>query len=236
MVIRMLVILTALAAWAGADQNAARSGQPMTTLRTIIHVEPSTDSPLRDVVKIGFSNHLPLGLALGTGIDANICRGNLELVAGDITVAELIDHLNRQLPGYHSSLEDGIIDVTAKKLSQGGAHLLNLILPEFRANRATAELMAFTLWTFVRASIAPQAATGFVGAESSGAEPLEPMELRNATARQILNRIVGQGKGAVWVFRDPNVDKVDESTHMPFKVYGYVGDQGFLSSTIACSR
>jgi hypothetical protein len=223
-----------LAVWYCVGQEPTSVHRPQVTLQTVIHVQnASSDSPVRDLLRIGALNDLPLGIVIGS--DGTICRGDLRLSTGDMTVAALLDKVNDRIPGYHGELSDGVIDVTATKLSPGGAELLRMVLPDFKSGRrGTYKLVAFWLWTYVRAVIAPQDGTAYVGADSTQAEMLEPFELKQTSVKHALNRITSQGTGAAWVFHDPNVSNLTRDTQMPFRIYGYTGDPEALYASGGC--
>jgi hypothetical protein len=187
---------------------------------------------MRDLLRIGALNHVPLGIVIG--MDGEICRGNLRLAKGDMTIAALLDKVNNKITGYHGELIDGVIDITATRLSPGGAEVLGTVLSDYRSGRGTYKVVAFWLWTYVRATVAPEDAIGFVSADSTQAETLAPFDLKQTSVKHALNRIASQGTGAAWVFHDPETKKFTRETQMPFRIYGYTGDPEALYASGGC--
>lgn len=234
----MLLFMLLSIQQAYAAQRSRKSARPEATLDSTVSVgkRPGSDSVLQQLVQIGDRNHLPLGIGIGFDKNSSICRNDWGIPEGAITLGQLTSVLNRELPGFHVELQNGVLNVIPLSVSPGMTEMLDLKLPEFRSNPETQSMLAISLWLFVRAVIAPQEGTGYVGASSTSEQLVGGMSLKDTTVRQVLNQIVAQADGALWIFRDPNVGRVSPDLQRPYDIYVYTETVFSFNSQKYCSR
>jgi len=236
----MKILVAVLTAGFLAQQPVRRAFQvtydkhPPIALNTALQLEgASTEPAFRELLTIGVDNHMPIGIVLGA--EPSLCYVPLEDSPGKITVAELIATINAKVPGYRAELQDGVLDIAPVDLPSEVARLLDMRLAEFHSGDDLHTLMGSTLWTFIRAAIAPDEGTAGGGQSSTMVEKVPGMSVTDQTVRSILNSIVDKGSGGAWILHTSKVTDLDSTRQRPYEIYGYVGEEQHVKSELKCS-
>jgi hypothetical protein len=145
------------------------------TLETKVQIHGGHGNAFRSLMETGLSNHIPMGVVIGK--DQSICKDVLgtELKTG--TVAELIDEIEHDIPGYRAELRQGVLNVEPYTLTASGQRFLTYRLRKFHSGPESMVMMSFNLWMWYRAEIVPEEGQAFAGAISSTADT--DLEMRN---------------------------------------------------------
>jgi hypothetical protein len=176
------------------------------------------------LLQLGQEQGIPIGVEY---IDAAAFRSRISLHEQDTTVGRLLDTITHG-QGYSWFANGGVIIVTHKGALQGRKNLLNLRISEFKiAREVTLQAASLRLLGKLYFVQHPHA-TGIVGDYPSGNPQFRvgPWTMRNATVRQILNRIVSQHNNGAWVVQQApwNMDK--EPSYGLWRVIEYDGNNG----------
>ncbi|HVC47521.1 MAG TPA: hypothetical protein VND90_09775 [Terracidiphilus sp.] len=204
---------------------AAQGVHRAVRLNTTVHVlETSAGSAFSDLVAVGLQNHLPIGIVVGEGPDSDICRVPLNFTQETMTVADLIAVIEAGMPGYRAEIQNGVLDIAPKQLPDNTARFLEMRLARFQAAPQTQTVMGFTLWGSIDGILAPRAGRDLNILLSMSAETVPGMDVSNASVKSILNKIVDEGNGGVWVLRTSQLKTLSAETRMPYDIDGYVGE------------
>jgi hypothetical protein len=159
------------------------------------------------LLQLGQEQRIPIGIEY---VDAAAFRSRITLHEQDMTVGRLLDTITHPL-GYSWFVDGDVVIVTHSGAPQGSKNLLDSRIPEFPiAREVTLQAASFQLLGKLYFALHPHA-TGIVGDYPSGNPQFRvgPWTMRNATVRQILNRIVSQHKNGAWVVQQPawNMDR-----------------------------
>jgi len=176
------------------------------------------------LLQLGQEQWIPIGIEY---IDAAAFRGRITLHEQDTTVARLLDTITHGR-GYSWFIQGEVVMVTHNGAPQGRKNLLNTRIPEFAIPReVTMQAASLRLLGTLYLVLHPHA-TGIVGDYPSGNPQFRvgPWTMRNATVRQILNRIVSQHNNGAWVVQQApwNMDK--EPAYGLWRVFEYDGNNG----------
>jgi hypothetical protein len=176
------------------------------------------------LLQLGQEQQVPIGIEY---IDAAAFRNRITLHVRNSTMGELLDAITHG-QSYRWFIQDGVVMVTHEGAPQGRKNLLNTRIPEFTIKRemtlqaASLKLLGALYW-----ALNPHS-TGIMG-DYPGGNPkflVEPLRMKNATIRQILNRIVSQRGNGAWVVQQPpwNMDK--DPSYGLWRVFEYDGNHG----------
>jgi hypothetical protein len=159
------------------------------------------------LLQLGQEQRIPIGIEY---VDAAAFRGRITLHEQDMTVGRLLDTITHG-QGYSWFADGGVIIVSHNGAQLGRKNLLNLRISEFTiAQEVTLQAASLQLLGNLYFALHPHA-TGIAGDYPSGNPQFRvgAWTMRNATVRQILNRIVSQHKNGAWVVQQPawNMDK-----------------------------
>src|SRR4029077_7267005 len=88
--------------------------------------------------------------------------------------------------------------IEPRMIPPNSGQILNLVIERYVAPPSSMQALGLYLWRYVYAVFHPTEGTAIE--ILSGAETqIAPFEMRNATVEQILNRIIKEGGGGVWV-------------------------------------
>jgi hypothetical protein len=205
---------------------AARGVHPAVRPGATIHLpDTSTGSAFSDLLALGLHNHLPIGIVVGDGPDLNICRTPLRFTQGTMTVAELIGAIEVAVPGYQAEIQNGVLDLTPNEPSDNTARFLAMRLTHFEIAPQAHQEMGYMLWGAVYGLLAPSAGRNLSHLRSMSAETVPGIDVSNASVKSILNKIVDEGNGGVWVLRTSPLKTLSADTGNPIEVHGYVGEE-----------
>lgn len=176
------------------------------------------------LLQLGQEQRIPIGIEY---IDAAAFRSRISLHEQDTTVGRLLDTITHG-QGYSWFANGGVIIVTHNGVPQGRKNLLNLCISEFTiAREVTLQAASLQLLGKLYFVLHPHA-TGIAGDYPSGNPQFRvgPWTMRNATVRQILNRIVSQHNNGAWVVQQApwNMDK--QPSYGLCRVFEYDGNNG----------
>jgi hypothetical protein len=159
------------------------------------------------LLQLGQAEQVPIGIEY---IDAAAFRSRITLHARNSTVGSLLDPITHG-QGYRWFIQDGVLMVTHHGEPEGSKNLLNTRIPEFAIDKeitlqaASLKLLGALYW------ILNPHSTGIIGDYPSGNPKFRagPLRMKNATIREILNRIVSQHRNGAWVVQQGswNMDK-----------------------------
>lgn len=151
------------------------------------------------LLRISTEYHVPMGIERVTAEALNRPT-TVKFQKG--TLAGLLDVCARQLPGYAWIVREGAIDFFGKKEWVQTSNLFNLVIPSFSVSNQTVDATSDKLRTTVM--MQTEKPTGIIGSYLGSFEledkPIS-FESRNATVRDILNRMVALHGEAVWIAR-----------------------------------
>jgi hypothetical protein len=218
--------------WTG---GSAAQGKPSNTIATDtklaatgVMVKPA----LSQLLEIGRQNHIPMGIVLA---DDGLCRASLSKLEPQASVGQLMAKIEVELNGYTSELKDGVLHIGPTPTFSITAGFLNTSIPHFVTGPDTHQMMGVHLWMFIRAVLAPNEGSGFVGGESTNAEIVEGFETTDSTISQILDRIVATGGAAAWVLDARRSDLTSLSSVPPYQIRSYA-DLGVGWGTSVCHK
>ena len=176
------------------------------------------------LLQLGQEQQVPIGIEY---IDAAAFRSRITLHARNSTVGSLLDTITHG-QGYRWFIQDGVVMVTHHGELEGRKNLLNTRILEFAIDKeitlqaASLKLLGALYW-----ALNPHS-TGIMG-DYPGGNPkflVGPLRMKNATIRQILNRIVSQHRNGAWVVQQApwNMDK--DPSYGLWRVFEYDGNHG----------
>jgi hypothetical protein len=123
------------------------------------------------------------------------------------TIAELLLSIVRRASGYRMTINNGIVNVRAGRLSQSRLNVLNLKIERFRVSRETLFDAENELWFAIESTLHPQRfANGTEG--GWGFDPTHVFARReislvciDLSVREILNRVIKAYGQVMWVAR-----------------------------------
>ena len=210
--------------------SVVSANHPQFTMDSTLEAGPSHNEVMLDaLVKIGSTNRLPIGFV--TTKNTPLCRERSQVNANRITVSALINYINERYPDYRAGLDEGVLTIEPKDLSEKSRQLLNLKMDVFRSDATSQLMQGVNLWFTIRAYIAHEG-TAFAGSVSTKNEVIPALNLKGVRVQEVLNRIAGAGQGGIWIMHSSLVNELSPKTPKPYDVYGYVGDPS--ASTIGC--
>ena len=182
------------------------------------------------LLQLGQEQQVPIGIEY---IDAAAFRIGITLHARNSTVGSLLDTITHA-QGYRWFIQDGVVMVTHNGPPRGRKNLLNTRITEFAIDQeitlqaASLKLLGALYW-----ALNPHS-TGIAG-DYPGGNPrfrVGPLKMKDATIRQILNRIVSQHRNGAWVVQQPpwNMDK--DPSYGLWRVFEYDGNNGAKYSAL----
>jgi hypothetical protein len=187
------------AALNGAALNPAQAGQSPTILSKQVASFSVRGLCLVDaLLRLGGQEQVPMGIEY-------VSRESLEkLITEDFhntTVEGILEHLLGS-KGYCWRVQDDVVDVSHKSVATGKANLLNHVLPTFVIRRCSVADASNVLYMSLNSQLHSEV-TGYAGDYNPGdpQDLIGPLEMRNTTVRQILNRLVSANNRAAWVIR-----------------------------------
>ena len=181
------------------------------------------------LLQLGQEQQIPIGIEY---IDAIAFRSRITLHEQDTTVGKLLDAITHA-PGYYWSVQGYVITVSHKGAPKGRKSLLNLRVSDFTiAREVTLQAASQQLLGMLYFVEHPHA--GIIGDYPSGNPQFRvgPWTMRNATVRQILNRIVSEHNNGAWVVQQApwNMDK--EPSYGLWRLFEYDGNNGAKYSAL----
>jgi hypothetical protein len=184
------------------------AGSEDPTRRTIKGFHAHRISLLDALLQLGQQQKIPLGIEY---IDSKAVTDPISLDTRPATIAQVLDAILAQQPGYAWSVQDGVIVITHKDVPNGGRNLLNIVLPDFAIPRLHRVDAGLSLQMALDKELHPEV-QGWAGDYPGEIPAVEigPFSMHDVTVREALNRIVSEAGGAAWVVQVPpgNLDKL----------------------------
>lgn len=176
------------------------------------------------LLQLGQEQEIPIGIEY---IDAAAFRNRITLRMRNSTMGTLLDTIMHG-QGYYWFKQGGVVMVTHKGAPHGRKNLLNTRIPDFAIDKEiTLQAASLKLLGGLYFALNPHS-TGIVGDYPSGNPKfrVEPLRMKNATVRQILNRIVSQHRNGAWVVQQApwNMDK--DPSYGLWRIFEYDGNHG----------
>jgi hypothetical protein len=203
------LLLTDASARASANPRPAPRGLESKLSKQIADFDNHSVPLVPTLLGISAKYHVPMGIETVTAeaLDRPIA---VRLPKG--TVADLLDVCARQVAGYRWVVREGAVDFFGKREWEQASNLFNLVIPSFRVSDETADAISDKLRTAIIMRVEkPTGIIGsYLGSPDLGDKKLT-FESRDATVRDILNRVVALHGSAVWIARVPE----DQLSVMP---------------------
>lgn len=153
------------------------------------------------VLLLGQQEGIPLGIEY---LSCEAIERPMTLRMGRARVEEILEALLPREKGYAWEVQQEVIVIRHQRVPPPELNLLDRVLPEFAVPRTTVQHASGLLAMALFREVYPLPPThGFVNLfepdETSNA--VGPFELRQATARQALNRIVSENRNAAWIVK-----------------------------------
>jgi hypothetical protein len=182
------------------------------------------------VLQLGQEQRVPIGIEY---IDDAAFRSRITLRVRNSTIGALLDAITHG-QGYAWFNQGEVVMVTHRGEPRGRRNLLNTRIPEFAIEKevtlqaASLKLLGALYW-----ALNPHS-TGIVGDYPGGNPKFRagPLRMKNATIREILNRIVSQRRNGAWVVQQApwNMDK--DPSYGLWRVIEYDGNNGAKYSAL----
>lgn len=241
---RVQILLVACAVVSACPLSAARAASHSSRANDvlasrIVHFDNHGAPLVPTFLMIGATYSIPVGIERVVP-DARSRPITVRLDEG--TLKQLLDMAAGSLPGYAWSLEDGVIDLYGPDERSRSTNLLNTVVHEFELNKGTINDANAKLREviFTASAVAANSNLGGplgIGGDSPGVGSLELMQftftMRNATVRDILNRLVRlslgvPGGGVAWVATvpPPGLDRAPQNGLWELVPLGAAGSAG----------
>ncbi len=153
------------------------------------------------LLKIAADYHLPMGIervvkeAVEQSIGIKMRRG---------TVADLLDSCVRSIPGYSWSARDGVVFIYGAEDVNQSSNLFNLVIRSFDVQNETLDRANVSLrMQLIFAKERTGAFAGSFPGSSAFEDKRITLSLKNATLRNVLNRLAALHGEVVWIARVP---------------------------------
>jgi hypothetical protein len=153
------------------------------------------------LIKLGTEQHIPMGIEY---VDLEAVEKPISVHLGRTTVGQAVGAMLSNLSGYRVRAEGPVLIISHVKTPSGRRNVLNRVLPRLVIKRTLLGFADGEVCLALLHALHPRA-KGFVGdlhAERTH-RFVGPIELRNVTVRQALNRLVAEYRDAAWAVQVP---------------------------------
>jgi hypothetical protein len=176
-------------------QNTAQHARPYDT--AIAHFESHGETSLEALLRLGMESKVALGIVR---TDNRLCKNAEDVTVDNQPVLNTVNSLLKSINGYQAAVRDGVIIIEPGAAPLNSAQILNLLIERYIAPPgSTMQELGAYLWQSVYNLFHPTEGTMMEILSGTNPIPIPPFEMHNATVEQILNRIVNEGGGGVWV-------------------------------------
>jgi hypothetical protein len=165
---------------------------------TVAHFESHGETSLEALLRLGMENKVPFGVVIRAG--DYLCKNAADIAVDNQPILSTVNSLLKDVDGYKAVVTDGVIVIEPQAIPSNSVQMLNVIIERYVAppDSTMQELGAY-LWRYVYSILHPKEGTIMELLSGTNSAPIPPFEMNNATVEQILNRIVKEGGGGVWV-------------------------------------
>jgi hypothetical protein len=176
-------------------QNTAQPARPYDA--AVAHFESHGETSLESLLRLGIESKVALGIVR---TDDRLCKNAVDVAVNDEPVLNTANRLLKGTDAYQAVVRDGIIVIEPQVMPPNSAKLLNLVIERYVApSGSTMQELGAYLWQSVYDLFHPTEGTMMEILSGTNPVSIPPFEMHNATVEQILNRIVKEGGGGVWV-------------------------------------
>jgi len=159
--------------------------------------------PYGQLVELAQAFHIPMGIEWLNVPDEN---ASAPIHVRNTTILAILSQILRQYPGYTFELNDGIVNIFMPALISDERNFLNIRIPQFVVDKANLFRASFELENAIRDVLHPRSGYGGgVGHGSTNKSGFDvsniTFDVRNSTARGILNKIAKVQGNALWIVR-----------------------------------
>jgi hypothetical protein len=176
-------------------QNTAQPARPYDAV--VAHFESHGETALESLLRLGIESKVALGIVR---TDDRLCKNAVDVTVNDERVLNTANRLLKGTDGYQAVVRDGTIVIEPQAMPPNSTQVLNLVIDRYVAPPgSTMQELGVYLWRSVYALFHPTEGTMMEILSGTNPVSIPPFEMHNATVEQILNRIVKEGGGGVWV-------------------------------------
>ena len=157
--------------------------------------ESHGQSALQTVVNFGRETATPLGVVLG---DRALCDQKVDVMSEGDSAEVVVASILSTIPTYKWSVQDNVVVIEPREPEGSLAQLLQISIPQFAAPVETLQGQNISLWMFIHAEVVPQGGTG-ASVLSGDEQRAAAIEMRDASAIAVLNRIVSREPKGLWI-------------------------------------
>lgn len=199
---RLVVVFVALFALAPCSQisRANSPGIREKLDKRVKHYDTVSRPMIACVLELAYEYEIPIGIEF---VNREAMTRPIDIQAQDQTVRALLTSIVQQIPDYHVSFADGLVEIFSSSARDDASNMLNRIVKTFSikdqdAGIANRELAcALARETDASAVCVSSIARGQLGAQKI------TLNLTNAKVYQIVNAIVAQNGKAAWTVIAP---------------------------------
>jgi hypothetical protein len=195
----MVIALSAAAPLASADENRVCAEH---STGTKVAGNFASNQPLvHSLLDLGRRSKVCFGLR---ALDSLAFTRVLHISATDAPVKEIIASMLTALPGYSLEESSSHVIVLGRLHSVPAHSLYDRVLPTFRSSRAPLNTVSYALKMQLAIEVNPSI-QGFAGTYNPGDsnDLVGPIEKNGKRVWELLNEIVGQSTGAMWITSMP---------------------------------
>lgn len=195
--------------------------QPLTPDSTLGGL-PTQESALEALIDLGWQNKAPLAIVIqGDSLCTHTFQGEME----KITVAKIIKRINEEIPGYTAELQHGVLVVRPKISTPSTEQALHLKIRNFSSAPTSIANLGIGLWMYIRAVLVPGQTSAFTGGLQNHAENIPSITVPVGTVESILNKLVSEGGGGIWVMHGVTSKWIHDPKTIPFEILSYSGQR-----------
>jgi hypothetical protein len=215
-----MALITATAILLVSSAFAQDSMRQPLTLDSTLGGLPTQNSALKALIELGWQNKAPLGIVIqGDSLCTHMFQGEME----NITVAKIIQTINDEIPGYTAELQHGVLIVHSKLMAPSTDQTLSLKIRNFSSAPTSIANLGVGLWMYIRAVLVPGQTSAFTGGLQNDAENLPSITVPVGTVESILNKLVSERSGGIWVMHGVTSEWVHDPKTIPFEILSYSG-------------
>jgi hypothetical protein len=176
------------------------------------------------LLQLGQEQRVPIGIEY---IDAAAFRNRITLHVRNSTMGILLGTITHG-QGYYWFKQGEVVIVTHRGAPQGRKNLLNTRISEFTIGKEiTLQAASLQLLLHLYFVLHPNS-TGIAGDYPGGNANFRvgPLNMRNATVRQILNRIVSQHRNGAWAVQQAPCNMDKDPSYGLWRIFEYDGNNG----------
>lgn len=164
---------------------------------------PYSARPFDQLIEIAKRFQVPMGIEWDAGSPDNIDESTF---MNPHSILGLIELTARRSSGYKVAIQDGVVNILPTSLIDNPRDFLNLRIPDFAMQQQDLFSAQWTLHLRIKSLLKPNQNKGFVGGyiitrgRGDGFDnPNITFQLKDATVREILNRMALANGNALWI-------------------------------------